>query len=83
MGKGQSGKGTGKKRMSNPNYKPRRERSWHRGETRKQQHSREQAARENQNKKLHAEGKLSPWESVKLARQQRRAAERAAAGGQS
>lgn len=69
-----SHKGNGAhKRMSNERRKARRQRCWQRGESRKIQHSRENAARAAQNRILRAQGEPTPWELATELRKERRA----------
>lgn len=63
-------------RMSNPNLKARRARSWLAGERRKEARRKAQAEREARNKELREAGKPTPWEAAKAARKARRANDR-------
>jgi hypothetical protein len=70
---GSSSKGNGaSKRMSNPNHKATRARSWAKGETRKKARVEAQKQREAENKKLRAAGQPTPWEQARAARAERR-----------
>lgn len=60
------------KRMSNPNRKARRARSWAAGQQHKAQRVAEQEARAQANRQRRARGEATPWELARQARAERR-----------
>ena len=70
---GQSAKGNpASHRMSNPKRAARRERCWLRGQARKAERTKTNLAAASRNKRLRADGKLTPWEPAKRERHARR-----------
>jgi hypothetical protein len=59
-------------RMTNANLKAKRDRSWTRGQRRKEERRKEQARREAKNRELRAQGLPTPWEEAKAKARERR-----------
>lgn len=73
MAGNRAGKGNpASKRMGNDKLKARRVSSWVRGQQRKEQNRRENAAAAARNRELREQGLPTPWEARKLARKARR-----------
>jgi hypothetical protein len=68
------GKQGGKSKSSTPEQKDRRASSWTRGEKRKDERRKAQAAAQAGNKAHRAAGELTPWEQACAVRRQRRVA---------
>ena len=75
MAKQQGGKGNpASKRMSNARLKVKRARSWSQGQDRKKASRKANDLREQRNRDLRANGRLTAWEEAQAKRRQERKA---------